>query len=341
MTEIWPEADLERVDACPVCGAAERTPLETGLTDRVHGIAPGTWTLVRCRNCGCGFLDPRPTPESVGRAYAGDYITHAAPEREPVPAGALAHTRRRIRNGYVNRRYGLRLRPASPLGRFVPALPPLRAETDRNFRHLSLPEPGAPLLDIGCGNGAAVIRLADYGWGAVGHEIDPEAAAEARTAGAYVHDKPLEWLADERAGHYAAVTLSHVIEHVHEPVAFLATLRRLLRPGGVVWLATPNLDSGGRRRYGRDWLALDPPRHLVLFTRDSLRRALTGAGFVDVGFPTPWGGAGGLLDDSKALQEGRSPDLLNPGSRLPDVLTLARPQRAEELVATAVAERSP
>ncbi|MEJ7893778.1 MAG: class I SAM-dependent methyltransferase [Solirubrobacteraceae bacterium] len=336
MTAIWPEADLERVDACPVCGAAERTPLETGLTDRVHGIAPGTWTLVRCRNCGCGFLDPRPTPESVGRAYAGDYITHAAPEREPVPAGALAHARRRIRNGYVNRRYGLRLRPASPLGRFVPAFPPLRAETDRNFRHLSLPEPGAPLLDIGCGNGGAVIRLADYGWGAVGHEIDPEAAAEARTAGAEVISCPLEALADRHAGRYAAVTLSHVIEHVHDPPSFLATARRLLRPDGRIWLATPNLSSSGYARYGRDWMALEPPRHLVLFTRASLARLLAMAGFAEVAFPTPWGGAGGLLDSSRALREGRQPEVLAPGSRLPDLVYLARPQRAEELVATAV-----
>lgn len=341
MTETWPAADLERVDTCPVCGASGREPLETGLTDRVHAIAPGAWTLVRCRSCGCGYLDPRPTPQSVGRAYAGDYITHVAPEREPEPAGTPARARRRIRNGYVNRRYGYDLRPASRLGRLVPAFPPLRAETDRNFRHLELPEPGAPLLDIGCGNGSAVISFADLGWASVGHEIDAEAAAEARAAGADVTSEALEELAERRAGHYAAVTLSHVIEHVHEPVAFLATARRLLRPGGRIWLATPNLGSHGYSRYGRDWTALDPPRHLVLFTRDSLAHTLAGAGFAEIGFPTPWGGAGGLLDSSRDLRQGRRPDVLAPGSRLPDIAALVRPRRAEELVATAVAERSP
>ena len=337
MSEPWPEADLERVPACPVCGEAGRVLLHDGLTDRLRDTAPGRWSLQRCTSCGSGYLDPRPTPATIARVYGSEYETHTPPADVEAPLGdsAFARLRRRARNGYLNRRWGYAVQPDSPLGWLASALPPLRAETDRAFRHLHLPEPGAPLLAVGCGNGASVVHMAAYGWDAEGHEIDPDARAQARAAGARVPEVPLEELAAERAGHYAAVTLSHVIEHVHEPVAFLATLRRLLRPGGVLWLATPNLGATGHRRYGRDWFALEPPRHLVLFTRGSMARALGAAGFDDVAFHTPWAGAGGLLDASRDLQAGRRPDVLTPGSRVPDLVSLLQPGRAEEMTVTA------
>ncbi|MHB8570738.1 MAG: hypothetical protein ACYC97_11150, partial [Metallibacterium sp.] len=71
----WPQADLEFVPHCPVCGCAERRLLYKGLTDRVFCVADGAWDLYRCAQCASGYLDPRPTPESIGRAYAG-YYTH-------------------------------------------------------------------------------------------------------------------------------------------------------------------------------------------------------------------------------------------------------------------------
>jgi SAM-dependent methyltransferase len=64
-----------------------------------------------------------------------------------------------------------------------------------------------------------------------------------------------------------------------EPLQLLENFYRMLRPGGVLWLETPNLASDGHRRYGRHWLGLDPPRHLVLFTSETLRRALLDTGF--------------------------------------------------------------
>ena len=56
----------------------------------------------------------------------------------------------------------------------------------------------------------------------------------------------------------------------------------LLRPGGTLWLQTPNIDSWGYREFGADWRALDPPRHLCLFQVqglcDTLRLELAGTG---------------------------------------------------------------
>ena len=58
----WPADWLEPVTACPVCGDAERRVLHAGLRDRVFGVAPGSWTLMRCRECRAAYLDPRRAP---------------------------------------------------------------------------------------------------------------------------------------------------------------------------------------------------------------------------------------------------------------------------------------
>ena len=75
------------------------------------------------------------------------------------------------------------------------------------------------------------------------------------------------------------MTLSHVIEHVPDPVAMLRGCRRLLRRGGQLVVATPNSESLACARFGRDWLHWDPPRHLVLFERASLAHVAREAGF--------------------------------------------------------------
>ena len=83
---------------------------------------------------------------------------------------------------------------------------------------------------------------------------------------------------------YQHVTLSHVVEHVHEPLKLLRQCLALLVPGGRLWLETPNLRSFGHEVFGSAWRGLEPPRHLVLFDRHTMTAALAGAGFSGIEF---------------------------------------------------------
>lgn len=275
----WPQEGLERVGQCPVCGSRLAEQLHEGLTDRVFRCAPGVWTLYRCQECRCGYLNPRPTPATIGLAYSR-YFTHEPPEEGPLHG--LRYLRRAMSNGYRNRRWGTAHEPASWLGGLLmPFFPGKRAWLDSEMRGLTRATAGERLLDVGCGNGLFLRMAKALGWEAVGVDFDPLAVDAARSAGLDARKGNIE-VVDPDRDQFDGITLSHVIEHVHDPNALLAACYRLLKPGGWIWVETPNLDAIGHGIYGRDWRDLDPPRHLVLFTRKCLAESLEQAAFVGV-----------------------------------------------------------
>ena len=251
------------------------------LMDRVFFSAPGTWILFRCERCGAGYLDPRPTTATVSLAYQA-YFTHGPSEKRSNRELGFYHSiRRALANGYRNARFGFSMEPATRWGVLAAYLmPAMRRMLDAEMRHLPKPTTGIQLLDVGCGNGDFLEMAGKAGWEAEGIDPDPEAVAFCRKRGLVAASGQIHDL--EGQERFDAITLCHVIEHVHDPVAMLNDCYRLLKPGGWIWLETPNLQSQGHKHFGEFWLGLDPPRHLVLFTRASLKRAVQVAGFVTV-----------------------------------------------------------
>lgn len=279
----WPSDALESVPACPVCGSVQHQVLYEGLRDRVFQVAPGAWSLYRCLRCKSAWLNPRPSPSSISRAYAS-YYTHD-PNDHPIVRrkGRLRSFIHDAMNDYRNDRYGLKRHPTIKAGRWlIPLLPSLRAAVDAQCRHLPHPpQGGGRLLDVGFGNGGFLKLATEMGWRAEGIDFDPDAVAVARSRGLNVRCVGADTFEDDNAI-YDVITISHVIEHLHDPIALLYTLFRLLKPAGLLWLDTPNLDSKGHRRFGRHWRDLDPPRHLVLFGGHTLISTLRDCGFIDI-----------------------------------------------------------
>jgi 2-polyprenyl-3-methyl-5-hydroxy-6-metoxy-1,4-benzoquinol methylase len=339
--EPWPADGLEFLSQCPVCRSSERKLLHEKLRDQVFFCAPGEWTLFQCEKCGSGYLNPRPNPKTIGKAYAS-YFTHGdASGVERPPRSAWRKYRTAQRNAYLNKRYGYSLRPAAAsTSSWLPT--ERRQRFDKYVCFLPFPGEGARMLDVGCGNGRVMMQLRSVGWQVSGVEPDPKAAAQAVAAGL---DVKVGLLEDSLPGtHFDAITMSHVIEHLHDPLETLRRCARVLKPGGVISIATPNFAAAGHKHFGRHWFALDPPRHLVLFTPDSLRLALKASGFEPEPKIQPRQVAQSMFRRSAYIQ--RKGDPMKGKPRLPlgvrlKVTLLARqanrtvrahPEQAEELV---------
>ncbi len=304
----WQADALEKVDACPVCANPVRSCWHEGLVDNTFRTAAGTWALWRCAACSSGYLSPRPTADSIAQAY-GSYYTHRVSPNVPQPMSWRQRLGLGLANGYTNWRYGARLEPASVWGVLACTLVSAwRRGRDRQYRHLpAAPVGGGTLLDVGCGDGSFLALAEQCGWRVQGLEPDPKAAAAAAQRGLQIVQGGLECL----RGHsdvFDVITLSHVIEHVHDPLQTLQACHRLLKPGGRLWLETPNVNSMGHRLFGKNWRGLEAPRHLVLFSQQALVHALEQAGFCALtALPVP-GSRRWMFERSLSMLVGRWPE---------------------------------
>jgi len=196
--------------------------------------------------------------------------------------------RRRFKNiyrnaitAYTNRKYGGNASGIGFLGRissYLLYLSPGR-RADAEARAMTLPVMrGGRLLEVGFGAGEALERLVALGWNAEGVESDALAVNRALAHGLKVRLGNLQELKypDES---FDAVVSNHVLEHLSDAGTFLAECYRILKPGGIVVAYTPNAEAFGHKMFGSDWVGLDPPRHLNLFTAKGLSALAMRAGF--------------------------------------------------------------
>lgn len=256
-------------ETCILCDGPG-TVVRRGLSDRLFG-ASGTWGHRRCDRCLLWWLVPQPKEEEIPGWYES-YYTHEGSSGDPWGAAP------RLKEALARRALGYPTpRPLRTLGIALraPAVADLAAATAGWIRG---PARGR-LLDLGCGNGDLLVRARSLGWEAEGAEIDHDAAERGRRVhGLVIHELAASHLT-EALGSYEVVTLIHVLEHLSDPVNALRSVARLLPPSGECIVATPNPVGLGSRLFGPEWVHLDPPRHLYLFSPRAARRCAEKAGF--------------------------------------------------------------
>lgn len=256
------EIRTRSVPNCELCGTRGQILYEN-LADILFGSS-GRWTLKKCPdlNCGLLWLDPVPLIEDIHLAYQ-QYFTHGATDGN-------AQSGFRFREVLYRAYRGLNWVTAALLG---------GKESKCQMANMFLDgiQPGK-LLDVGCGDGKFLNRMRGRGWVVDGIDFDPKAIANARIRyGLELRIGDLHSAAFPD-GTFEAVTLSHVIEHVPNPIGLLEEVRRILKPNGRIVVTTPNSGSFGHDKYQAHWFGLDPPRHLQVFSVNTLRNCALRAG---------------------------------------------------------------
>jgi len=122
--------------------------------------------------------------------------------------------------------------------------------------------------------------MTNNGFDCVGLEPDPDARSLALSKYNIELQEPS--VLGEMLGHkkFDVITMWHVLEHIHEPVALLKKLHTLLENSGVLFIAVPNHRSKDAQVYKNNWAAYDVPRHLFHFSKDTISKAASRSGFL-------------------------------------------------------------
>jgi SAM-dependent methyltransferase len=212
-------------------------------------FAKGGYPLGECRNCRLRFLNPQPDDSTLRIIYSPDYFLGAT---VPQVEARVSQMKRANASLYL--------------------------DLISKYANGTLGQ----ILEIGCGRGEFLLEAQARGFTVSGIEISPTAAAIAnqRLGTEQVVAGTLENVHFPEA-YFDAVAFADVIEHIREPMDFLRRVFSLLKPGGMVFIVTPSLDSWSAKLMGRQWMEYKI-EHLYYFGKRTIRLALDQIGFKEI-----------------------------------------------------------
>ncbi len=227
-------------DNCPACNSGS---IRQVSEIRDHSVSGELFQLYECSDCTLRFTQDVPDAASIGAYYKSDaYISHT-----------------NTRAGLINKLYHI-----------------VRNRTLSQKKKLICKTTGRQtgrLLDIGAGAGAFAAYMKNAGWQVTA--LEPDGATRQKAQAEYrLTMLPAEALFELDSAQFDAITLWHVLEHVHDLHGYLARVKELLKPSGVIFIAVPNYTSYDASKYGADWAAYDMPIHLYHFSPKAMSKVL-------------------------------------------------------------------
>ncbi len=228
---------MKHVTLCPACDGNNFTDFISATDFTVSNESFG---IRQCANCHLLITSPQPDEAEILKYYESpDYISHT-----DKPASLIDFI-------YKIARYFTLKAKVNLVKKYSP-------QTQN-------------ILDYGCGTGDFLHECKNQGWQVTG--VEPSANAR-KIAAEKIGNQNLHPSAPLENTEFHAVTLWHVIEHVHDLNELLAKLKGSLAPDGKLYLAVPNINSWESNKYKSYWAAYDVPRHLWHFNQRSMQTLL-------------------------------------------------------------------
>lgn len=134
------------------------------------------------------------------------------------------------------------------------------------------------LLDVGAGYGFFLEIARQRGWNVYGSELTDEAVNHCTDKGLPMFKGELQNI-DFGKIQFDVIISIEVIEHINNPIEYLTKMNEILRPGGTIYVTTPNFNSYLRHRLKENYNVIEYPNHLGYFTRKTLNKLFTENGF--------------------------------------------------------------
>lgn len=223
------------------CPICEKQEFKTVLETRDYYFTQEKFHICQCSSCGFRITDPIPEESEISQYYNSEnYVSHNSSAK-----------------GFINRLYSF----AQGINFYL------------KYSAIKKYVPRGTWLDYGAGNGAFVSYLISKKVKALGYEPSSSARENSHVP---LHDTSLY---SRDKNQYSAITMWHVLEHVHQLKDLIQNHKNHLQENGVLVIAVPNIKSYDARYYGPHWAALDTPRHLWHFTETDITRLLNQNGF--------------------------------------------------------------
>ena len=225
---------------CPVCNS---TNIAAALQAKDNTVSKELFTIWQCGNCTLRFTQNIPDENDIGAYYqSSDYISHSNTNK-----------------GFINKLYH--------------AVRSVTLSSKKNLVEKYSGKSKGSLLDVGAGTGAFASTMQKNGWNVTA--LEPDATARANAEKDFnITLQPSENLFSLKDGSFDAITLWHVLEHVHDLHNYINKFYSLLKEDGVLIIAVPNYTSYDANEYESAWAAYDVPRHLYHFSPKSMKTLL-------------------------------------------------------------------
>lgn len=215
----------------------------SGKSFRLY-LEKNNWRLVKCRNCGLIFLNPRPSWEAIRQRYGPNQYNYLVGGKK-----------------YINSEKEMVRR---------------NLQTVQSIETL---KKGGKLLEVGSATGYFLKAAKMKGWDVYGVEVCKEGVEYAkREFGIITFLGTLEE-ANFPSKFFDVIVMYHTLEHLIDPLATLKEAERILKNDGLVHISVPNISCWERVLHGKNWGTFELPSHLYCFTPLTLQKLVQKAGF--------------------------------------------------------------
>ncbi|GAB3017203.1 methyltransferase domain-containing protein [Niabella terrae] len=225
---------------CPVCQSDMLDPV---FFVKDYTVSGKVFEILHCRRCTARFTQDVPDQQEIGAYYKSeDYISHSNTSKDRISS-----LYQRVRRITLKQKASI-----------------VKQYTGKK---------AGQILDMGCGTGSFLHTMQRQGWQVTG--LEPDADARQMALELYgLQTEPAHHLYQLPSAGFDAISLWHVLEHVHDLHATVSRLKALLRDQGRLFVAVPNYTSKDAGFYKEYWAGYDVPRHLYHFSPASMQQLM-------------------------------------------------------------------